>query len=884
MKMKSDISKQRYNIVFIGSGISTSFSLLSFLDQIKDADITRELKIIILDKWDEFNKGLPYGDRSGASVLLITSLRNFLPEPELTPFIKWLNQHKEELLTEFMESGGELSRNWIENHRLEIEQNQWEELFIPRFFFGHYIDQKVSRRIEETKKIRPLSVEFRQAKAVDLHKNDEFWTVELKGGGVLETEKVVLSVGSLPMRYLWKESRVVKDDELLFINDIYTKSLQRTLYDIEKFLDKKQDQKVNVAIIGANASALEMLYKLNDVDRISARVEKFTFVSTYGVLPDSEAAPEKQKLFQPANLQALQNKAKLKASDISDAAFKDLKIADKLDLGAFSTVNIISSAFGQLLGSLSDQELKNFACYYGNEIGRFQRCAGQHYTNTIKTLKEDGRFEHKAGRFLKVDKIDNGPYLLEYEDTETEEIHRLADPVQIVINCTGSMNLYSSKIPKLIRNILKKEYVQPNDSKIGFDVNDYLEADKNLHIIGPLLAGNVIRKLPVWHVEHCGRIIWLSGVLGEILHNSYSYENKKQDLRILVRDLNTSEDQKKYTALLTEHWNSYPYASLPYLTHHLAEGDRPIAFELYKGTQILAMMPMILRQIPDQVNQQVYYDVISPYGYSGPMFVENLDNIYLYAFWDMVDKWYVENKVVTEFIRFSLNGNHQYYSGRLELTLNNVVGTIHPELQTNWDGFLSKVRNNYRKATTHDLKFEIYKGHDIGENEIDAFHEIYIETMDRNKAANKYFYKSEFFADLIYGLPEKFVLAFTSKDGQKASTELLILHNGQLFAFLGGTRQNYFNCRPNDFLRVEIIQWASTNNIKKYILGGGRADDDGLYKHKKSLFPRDQDIMYYTGRKVVLKEINEKLNAIRLKDVQVEYETVRKDYFPKYRF
>ncbi|MGB5692954.1 MAG: FAD/NAD(P)-binding protein, partial [Flavobacteriaceae bacterium] len=355
--MKSDISKQRSDIVFIGSGISTSFSLLSFLDQLKDSDISREIKIIILDKWDEFNKGLPYGDRSGASVLLITSLRNFIPEPELTPFIEWLNLNKDELLAEFIESGGQLSKNWIENHRSEIDQNQWEELFIPRFFFGHYIDEKVNRKIDECRKVCPLSVEFRQGKAIDLHKNDGYWTVQLKEGGVLESEKVVLSVGSLPMRYLWKESRVVRDEELLFINDIYTKSLQRSLSDIEKFLDKKEEEKVNVAIIGANASALEILYKLNDVDSIRSRVEKFTFVSTYGVLPDSEIAPDKQKLFQPANLQALQQKAKLRASDISDAAFKDLKIADKLELGAFSTVNIISSAFGQLLGNLSDQEL-----------------------------------------------------------------------------------------------------------------------------------------------------------------------------------------------------------------------------------------------------------------------------------------------------------------------------------------------------------------------------------------------------------------------------------------------------------------------------------------------------------------------------------------------
>jgi hypothetical protein len=32
-----------------------------------------------------------------------------------------------------------------------------------------------------------------------------------------------------------------------------------------------------------------------------------------------------------------------------------------------------------------------------------------------------------------------------------------------------------------------------------------------------LLAGNVIENNAVWHVEHCGRILWTSGLLSEKL-------------------------------------------------------------------------------------------------------------------------------------------------------------------------------------------------------------------------------------------------------------------------------------------------------------------------------------------------------------------------------
>jgi uncharacterized NAD(P)/FAD-binding protein YdhS len=88
----------------------------------------------------------------------------------------------------------------------------------------------------------------------------------------------------------------------------------------------------------------------------------------------------------------------------------------------------------------------------------------------------------------------------------------------------GSTNLANKNIPELLKNLIEKGYCKPNDSKIGFEVNELLEASDNLHIVGPLLAGNVFDGKAVWHVEHCGRIIWLSQVLSEKI-NDYFLKN-----------------------------------------------------------------------------------------------------------------------------------------------------------------------------------------------------------------------------------------------------------------------------------------------------------------------------------------------------------------------
>ena len=184
-------------------------------------------------------------------------------------------------------------------------------------------------------------------------------------------------------------------------------------------------------------------------------------------------------------------------------------------MGAASTVEIVSKAFGALLGKLDTDELRKFACFHGNEIGRRQRCAGFHYSKTVDALKAEGRFNHIAGRFRDLKKNDNGEYVLEYLDTQTKTNLIDQDPVHIIINCVGSTNLSKENIPVLLQNMIKKGYAKANDSNIGFEVNEDLETLPNLHIMGPLLAGNIFDGKAVWHLEHCGRIIWLSKVLSE---------------------------------------------------------------------------------------------------------------------------------------------------------------------------------------------------------------------------------------------------------------------------------------------------------------------------------------------------------------------------------
>ncbi len=525
-KVISNNSVSPSDVTFVGSGISSSFTILNFLNQIENNKDKKKINITIIDKYKEFHTGIPYGSRSGFSVHLITSLKNFLPEPERSKFITWLNNNKNWLLDELKNDGGVLSENWISNKVDKIKNNEWEDLFIPRRFFGWYINEKVKNRVEEVRVRGLIDVTYINSEVLDVDKSEGIYTLSLANNQVLLSEKVILSVGSLPVNTLWRKESLIEKNNLLFINDPYKPELKKVLENIDHFIHKTSKEKVNVLIVGANASGLEMMYKLNDIAEIESRIGKLIFLSTQGLLPDAVIDEKRKKEYVPFNLQALSERKNLTAKEIAEATFKDLDYADQIDLGAASTVDIISKAFGNLLNKLNPKELENFACHYGNEIGRRQRCAGFHYSKTILKLKEENRFDHISGRFTNIKKNEVDEYVLEYLDTASSENKTYEEPVHIVINCVGSTNFSKDGVPKLLKNVIDKGYGKPNESKIGFRVNESLEASDNLHIMGPLLAGNTFEGKAVWHVEHCGRIIWLSQILSEKI-NDYFFKNQE---------------------------------------------------------------------------------------------------------------------------------------------------------------------------------------------------------------------------------------------------------------------------------------------------------------------------------------------------------------------
>ncbi len=357
-----------------------------------------------------------------------------------------------------------------------------------------------------------------------------------------------------------------------------------------------------------------------------------------------------------------------------------------------------------------------------------------------------------------------------------------------------------------------------------------------------------------------------------------------RDIQLEFNTIKSPSDIEKYNYFIDIIGNKSAFYSLDYC-NSANEIDNNSYFLLKQKGSPKILLPIHLNKIKSTDEDGIgntYYDAISPYGYSGPLFNETSKHL-LEVFWKEVDEWYKNNNVVTEFIRFNLNENHENYSGHLIESLRNVKGEL-TNFESIWTNFKQKARNNYRRALKNNLQIE-FRYKNIEEHHIENFYNIYLSTMKRTGAAKNYFYPKTYFSELIKNNPEKVSLVFVYSDSKPISTELVIIDNETIYSYLGGTLSDYFNYRPNDFLKVEVIKWGIKNNMNYYVLGGGRKDQDNLYAYKKTFFPKDDDAIFYTGRKIINKEIYN----ILLKNIDVNYTEMdhqihdSNNYFPLYR-
>lgn len=271
----------------------------------------------------------------------------------------------------------------------------------------------------------------------------------------------------------------------------------------------------------------------------------------------------------------------------------------------------------------------------------------------------------------------------------------------------------------------------------------------------------------------------------------------------------------------------------------------------FESPEGYVMYPFICRDVrrelfPD-VSMNPVWDIITPYGYGGPLaWGYTHSETLAKTFWTHFDTWAHEHSVITEVIRFALAKETLLpYYGTIEEKMNNIVVDLQPSEETLWMNVEHKVRKNVKRATNSAVHIVA----DPDGKQLDEFLSVYCGTLDRREAKAQYYFNRTFFEKLNETLRSQYMYFHAIHNQKIISTELILVSEHTIYSFLGGTYRDAFPVRPNDLLKYEIILWAKRNGKTKFVLGGGYEPNDGIFQYKRSFAP--QGILpFYIGCRV----------------------------------
>lgn len=299
----------------------------------------------------------------------------------------------------------------------------------------------------------------------------------------------------------------------------------------------------------------------------------------------------------------------------------------------------------------------------------------------------------------------------------------------------------------------------------------------------------------------------------------------------------------------------------------------------YEDENGIVSNQFILRKIPIKINQNEYFDIVTPYGYGGPIIEKCKNNKknelvtnYIRAF----EKYCDTKKIVSEFIRFHpiLNNandfkevyNPQYIRKTLGTNLNKFDDPVASE-------FSKHCRKNIRQALRKGISYKITKSPD----NLNTFRKIYYSTMDRNHATDYYYFPERYFDNILKFFKENIILVEAIFEDKTIASGLYFIYNKTIHIHLSGTLSEYLYLSPAYILRYAVTLWGKENDYKLIHHGGGRSnsEEDSLYKFKKQ-FAKNTEFDFYIGKKIWNGEIYNKL-------CEIKNVGKNEEYFPAYR-
>jgi hypothetical protein len=284
--------------------------------------------------------------------------------------------------------------------------------------------------------------------------------------------------------------------------------------------------------------------------------------------------------------------------------------------------------------------------------------------------------------------------------------------------------------------------------------------------------------------------------------------------------------------------------------------------------------PLILREIPNTN----YFDCTSVYGYCGP--ISNLQHREINEalklhFKESIMEYFQQNNIVSCFSRL-----HPVFENENILDDFGKTISLNKTIAIDLTIPLEEQRRKYRKSNKYEIN-KLKKENYVVEiakttQEIDAFVDIYTETMERVNATENYFFDRDYFHYFLNNPCFDSKLLLAKKEGVVIAGAIFTITNKIMQYHLAGTKYEYIRKTPMKLILDEARLLGNELNLDYLHLGGGvgGSDDDSLYKFKSGF--SDKNFAFKIWQLIVNQELYDKL----MNDKKVDKTS---SFFPIYR-
>jgi Acetyltransferase (GNAT) domain len=313
------------------------------------------------------------------------------------------------------------------------------------------------------------------------------------------------------------------------------------------------------------------------------------------------------------------------------------------------------------------------------------------------------------------------------------------------------------------------------------------------------------------------------------------------------------------------------------------------AIVITQGENIF-FVPYLLRSCQDLFHSSDssdadYFDVLSPYGYPGFLWhgeERNLEKFLPLALQSLQDRLKLRG-VCSAFFRL-----HPILSDRPpeydepNLFLDNGE-TVSIDLTLTENELWAHTRKGHQSTINKCKRLGLVSRVIPFKDHIDAFLDIYNETMDRVVAKDSYYFGQDYFLELMK-LGDRLHLGIVEFEGQTICASLFFECGGIVQAHLGGTLTEFLKYSPFNLLLHDMRLWAKERGNTFLHIGGGvgGSKEDKLYTFKSG-FSRQRH-RFKTARWVIDPQKYDRLIDLRAKTLGISStQLLETDFFPAYR-